>query len=227
MATDETTHLADHTLADLKAGASPRKRKTLDLLNTVLDKQAKSGVRDFSIATIGRLSAAAGGPTAQSIRNRGGKDYRRLIEAWAASQGTTPKKPLSPTNRQQIPRRDEDMLKRIADPALRAVVGNLIAERNRYKSQVRLLQEKNDAIMDRRSARHTSPGAVEVLPSLEGLLTDMEREALEEAISDNMLQQRGWSAQDNGRIKDEHGRPLYKPGYVTAIKKILEETGHG
>lgn len=216
---------AENILADLKASASTRKRKTLDLLNSVLTKQTKSGVKDFSLATIGRLSAAAGGPTAQSIRNKGGWDYRRLIEAWAASQGTTTKKPPSPTNRHQIPRRDEDILKRIEEPALRNTVGSIIAERNRYKSEMRDLQEEIKVTVDRRPARPQP--AAEFLPSLDRILTDMEREALEEAISEETFAQRGWHAQPNGRVKDENGRPLYKPGYVTAIQKVLKETGHG
>jgi hypothetical protein len=64
-----------------------------------------------------------------------------------------------------------------------------------------------------------------VLPSLLGILNDMEREALEDAISEKQFQKRGWQPFDNGRVKDENGRHLFKPGYITAIKKIIKETG--
>jgi len=214
-------------LEDLKAGASPRKARTLDLLFGLLQKQAESGVMDFSIATIGRLSSAAGGPTTQAIRNKGGADYRRLIEAWAASQATTRRKPLSPTNRQKLPTRFEDILGRIEDSALRAVVGTLIAERNRFFNENRILKAQSDIVVDRRPMKQEAPPAVEGPPALNELLTDMEREALQAAVSEEFLEQRGWTALDNGRVKNEDGRSIYKPGYLTAIRKILAETGDG
>lgn len=210
-------------LDELKSLASKRKRTTLDLIYGLLEKQAKSGVADYSIATLGRLSTAAGGPSTQAIRNKNGADYRRLIEAYAASQGATTKKPLSPTNRQHLPTRDEDLLRRIEEPALRAVIGSIIAERNRYLSENRILKARTEIVVDCRPAnRATSP--VEVLPTLRGLLTPMEREALEEAISEPFLTRQAWSRAANGRIKDEDGRVLYKPGYVSAIEKVLKET---
>jgi len=214
-------------LEDLKSHASPRKAKTLDLLFEVLHKHAESGVMDFSVATIGRLSSAAGGPTTQSIRNKGGADYRRLIEAWAASRGTTRKKPLAPANRQRLPTRFEDILGRIEDPALRAVVGSLIAERNRFFNENRVLKAQTEIVVDCRPVKCEASPAVEVLPSLTGLLTDMEREALQAAVSEKLLEQRGWTVFENGRVKGEDGRSIYKPGYLTAIRKILEETGDG
>ncbi|MGH2879229.1 MAG: gamma-mobile-trio protein GmtX [Solirubrobacteraceae bacterium] len=213
-------------LEELKARATGRKRATLDLIYGLLEKQAKSGVVDFSIATLGRLSTTAGGPSTQAIRNKNGADYRRLIEAYAASQGTTTKKPLSPTNRQHLPTRDEDLLKRIEEPALRAVIGSIIAERNRYLSENRILKAQAEIVVDCRPAQHEVSSA-EVLPALGGLLTPMEREALEAAISEAFLTQKGWTPTANGRIKDEDGRTLYKPGYVSAIEKVLKETRDG
>lgn len=209
-------------LDDLKSRATKRKIKSLDLIYRLLQKQTQSGVMDFSIATIGRLSSAAGGPSTQAIRNKGGESYRRVIEAWAAAQGTTTKKPLASTHRQQPPPKDDDVLRRIEDPALRAVIGTFIAERNKLYSENRLLKSQSEIVVDRRPAKREVPQTVEVLPSLSGLLTDMEREALREAISDKTLADRGWKTQVNGRVKDENGRLLYKPGYITAIAKILK-----
>lgn len=215
----------DALLADLKCSATARKCRSLDVVHGVLEKQAKEGALDFSIATIGRLSAAAGGPTTQSIRNKGGSDYRRLIEAWAAAQRTTTRKPPAPTSRQNLPTRDNDILERIDDPALRAVVGTIIAERNRFRSEIQVLKAQSEFVVDRRATKPNTAPSVEMLPSLQGLLTAMEREALTDSISDNLLSQRGWSLQLNGRMKDENGRTLYKPGYASALQKILQAMG--
>jgi hypothetical protein len=213
----------ERVLENLKAEATTRKRRSLDLVHNILIDQGESGSRDFSIATIGRLCAEAGGPSPQSIRNKGGADYRRLIEAHAAFHGTTRKKPLSATSRGNLPRSAEDLLKRIEDPALRAVFGSIVAERNALAQECRVLKANVELVVDRRE-EHGPRATVEVLPALTGLLTPMEREALDEAVSERLLAQRGWQAFDNGRIKDANGRTIYKPGYVTAIRKILAES---
>jgi hypothetical protein len=137
-------------LEDLKAEATTRKRRSLDLVHKILIDQGESGSRDFSIATIGRLCAEAGGPSPQSIRNKGGADYRRLIEAHATFHGTTRKKPLSATSRGNLPRSAEDLLKRIEEPALRAVFGSIVAERNALAQECRVLKANVELVVDRR-----------------------------------------------------------------------------
>ena len=53
-------------------------------------------------------------------------------------------------------------------------------------------------------------------------LTETEIEALKDAVSDKFFKERGWTTDEQGRVK-EKGYPVYKAGYVTAIKKILDE----
>ena len=89
----------DIILADLKDDKVPRTQKNLDKLNDILKAYAGSGQRDFSIAQMGRVSAAEGGPGYEALRATKNKHYRTLIEAWAAKCKTTTKKPLSPTSR--------------------------------------------------------------------------------------------------------------------------------
>ncbi len=207
-------------LNELKSTVSIRKQHTLDLIYEILERHAESGNCDFSIATIGRLVSDAGGPSVQALRNSGGLEYRRLIEAWAVSQGTTLKKPSS-KKQNQIPSQDEDILKRIDDAALRAVVGSIIAERNRLKNEIRTLKSQTILTIDRRPANHIVSNASQPLAET-NLLSELEQEALKHAISDKLLKNRGWRMFDNGRIKDENNRHLYKPGYVSAIEKLLK-----
>lgn len=214
-------------LDDLKASATKRKRASLDLIYGILEQQIENGQRDFSIATIGRLSADAHGPSPQAIRNKGGADYRRIIEVWAIAHNATTKKPLPRGSRGMIPKRDEDILKLIEDPALRAVVGAIIAERNRFRKELRVLKSQTELTIDRRPEIRGIVPTVEMFPSLSELLNDIEREALRNSISEKLLEERGWKTFDNGRVKDQNNRHLYKPGYVTAIQKILMEVCNG
>jgi len=134
------------------------------------------------------------------------------------------KKPTSPTSSGAITSsRDADILPRIQDPAIRALVGMIIAERNRLSAENKKLKAHAELVIDNRPVRPQAP--VEVLPPLRCLLLTSERDALEEAISEKFLKGRGWNAEENGRVRNEHGRSLYKPGYVTAIRKVLENCG--
>ncbi|MCW7551107.1 gamma-mobile-trio protein GmtX [Endozoicomonas gorgoniicola] len=214
-------------LSNLKEKSNSRKKKTLDLIFGLLEEQAKKEELDFSIATIGRMSVLAGGPTAQSIHNKNGADYRTLIEAYALAHGTTRKKPpIQPLQRakQNHGAKDYDLLSKINDPAMRAAIGTIIRERDLYRNELKVLKSKAFITVDRRVTKSTEQATVEVLPSLAGLFTPSQREALEDAISDKLMARRGWHSQPNGRVKDENGRHLYKPGYVTAIEKILKES---
>jgi len=216
----------DSLLAELKSKSTARKSKSLDIVNAVLKKQTETGELDFSISNIGRHSHAAGGPTTQSIRNAGGADYRRLIDAWAdVAKKSAPSKPKA-VDTHRPAARDKELLDRIADPALRGVVGSIIAERNRYRSELRLLKSQTELVVDRRPAKGKSISSPIPTPSLEGLLSPIEKEALCDAVSLEFLDSRGWSETKNGRIKDDSGRALYKPGYTSGIRKLLEVLNH-
>jgi hypothetical protein len=68
----------------------------------------------------------------------------------------------------------------------------------------------------------TSPNSHVVVVSALDDLTETEINALRDAVSERFFKERGWTADEQGRVK-EKGYPVYKTGYVTAIKKILEE----
>ncbi|WP_272873068.1 gamma-mobile-trio protein GmtX, partial [Vibrio anguillarum] len=48
-------------------------------------------------------------------------------------------------------------------------------------------------------------------------------EALEDAINEDKMAQRGWTVSKYGAVKDVHGRPLFKNGFVLAIQKVLSQ----
>jgi hypothetical protein len=210
---------------DLKSQASTRQAKSLSVLNEVLRTQHTAGQRNFSIAEIARLSAQRGGPSAQTIRNKTGLVFRQLIEAWAAQSGASMKAPINPLAKGNRVPKDYELLKRLPDPAMRAIFGQIIAERNRYRNELNTLKAQSDLIVDRRPEQHfeqpVESGVVQLVHALN--LNDMEVEALKAAVSDEFFDYREWTVSAAGQVKDENKREIYKHGYVNAIKKILKE----
>lgn len=208
---------------ELVGQATKQQAKSLAVLHEVLKAHQKTGSRNFSIATIARLSVEAGGPSASTIRNSGGFRFRQLIEAWAASVGTDRKAPAK-SKCQGIPS-DNELLRRIDDPALRAVFTQVLAERRRYLAELNLLKSQTAIIVDRRPNVIEIPqmsDSVQVLPSLKGVLSNMEITALREAVSNDFFDRQGWMVTKAGQVKGDSGE-IYKHGYVPAIRKILKE----
>lgn len=202
-------------LEELCAESTSRTASALRILNEVLTEQSQQTPLDFSIATVGSLSKARGGPSTQTIRNRTGKHFQQLIEAWAAYSGTTRKKPLSVRQKQLLNSNDKHILDSIDDPVIKAVVGSLIAERNKYRDQLNVLKANVDIVIDRTKDNGTdlSSGGLS--------LTPMEVESLRSATSDEFMNSQRWVVMPTGQVKDENGSEIYKRGYVNAIRKVL------
>ncbi|PKH05197.1 gamma-mobile-trio protein GmtX [Moritella sp. Urea-trap-13] len=214
-------------LEDLKTGKTQRTRGSLDNLNALLESRFNAGEQDYSIATIGRLSKADGGIGTVSIRNKTGEHFRLLIDTWATKANTTMKKPPVPHSRKHDVPSDMELLKRLDDPAMRAVFGQIIAEKNKLKAENRILKQNTEVVVDIRPNQIIHPvqvkKGVEVLPYFDGVLLEGDVEALKDAIDEVKLDQRGWTVTKYGAVKDENSRPLFKNGFVLAIQKILAE----
>lgn len=78
-------------LEDLKRDRSLRTQSSLDKLNALLENRFRAGEKDYSIATIARISKSEGGIGEVSIRNQTGEHFRLLIDAWASKAQTTMK----------------------------------------------------------------------------------------------------------------------------------------
>jgi hypothetical protein len=53
------------------------------------------------------------------------------------------------------------------------------------------------------------------------MLTSMEREALERAISAELLVKEGWSEGPRGEIVAASGRRVFDNGFATGLRKLL------
>jgi len=170
----------------------PRTQLTLDKLNSILKQYVQSGNKEFSVTTIGSVSSSNGGPGYQSFRATKNSHYRCLIEASAASAGTDMKKPITDFSRSRDIPNDNKLLERLDDPALRALFGQIIAERGRLKREVNLLKQHSSIVIDRRPVERTEYRSAAVLPSQLGNLSSLEVEALRVAISDECMEKHGW-----------------------------------
>ena len=183
--------------------------------------------KDYSIATIGRVSKADGGIGEVSIRNKTGGHFRLLIDAWATKANTNMKKPPVPHSRKNEIPTDTEVLLRLNDPVMRAVVGQIIAERKKLKAENRILKQNTEVIVDMRPNKNIGAEqahqGIQVLSTLDSLLLPSDIEALKDAIDDNKMAQLGWTVSKYGAVKDEYERPLFKTGFVLAIKKILDQ----
>lgn len=210
----------DELLEQLKANANPRKRKNLELIHAVCREQYERGSKDFSVATISRIAQERGGPAPSTIHNKTGDDFKGLIKIWATHTGGITRKVRKATNNPVW-----DLLDRIPDPAVRSVMGALLAENKKLRGEVNLLKQHANIVIDYRDKPSNNGGSahpVELLPADIGL-TESEKEALRHAISEKLLADEGWKEDIYGRILTEKGSPIFKIGFATAIRKILGE----
>ncbi|WP_018606530.1 gamma-mobile-trio protein GmtX [Uliginosibacterium gangwonense] len=115
-----------------------------------------------------------------------------------------------------------DVLNKIPDPAVRAVMGAMLAENKRLRGEVNLLKANTKVIIDQTTRpANQRQDAIQILPASTGL-TDSEKEALRHATSDELMQDEGWKQDSHGRILNAKGRAIFKIGFVSAIRKILE-----
>ena len=200
--------------------AQPRRsnvKRTLQALHDLCHNHYEAGLRDFSIASIGRKAEEAGLFVCGILYNPSSKIYKDLITAWGAYAGPAvvlPKKTLA----------NHDYLMRIEDPALRMIMQAIIAERDTLKAQINLIKSSHLGTVNLRPlgahiVSHPDAGPVAVvMPSVN--LTDGEREALRSAISPAFLKGEGWEEGERGEIKMRH-HVLFKNGFTFAIRKIL------
>ncbi|QQN38853.1 gamma-mobile-trio protein GmtX [Acinetobacter sp. CS-2] len=214
-------------LEGLKEDKSQRTKDNLDQLNNILKEYTDSGQRDFSITKIGRISLAKGGLAYEALRATRNKHYRTLIEAWAQKFNTNTKKPIVPYARSKKVPKDNQLLERIPDPALRVLFGQIIAERNRYLKEVNLLKQHANITIDKRPVRQFNDPiepSIEVLPSLLGLLSESEKRALFYAISDECMEKNDWVTTQAGQVKHiEYNSEIFPRGFATGLRKILKE----
>lgn len=188
-----------------------RSRKSLEALYAVCKEHHEAGAVDFRIATIAKLGASRGVPSAQTIRNKTGEPYRAVIEAWQVL-GDQKKKELkgriTPTGKY-------DWVDELENPAHRYLVLDLIARVRHLKAENKGFASIKKLEIDCRS--DPEAGAESQLPNF----LSHELDALKEAISEEFLNRQGWVRGERGSIKDQNGKVIFRNGFVDVIEKVL------
>lgn len=203
----------DAHLETLCTDADPRKARSLRLIHAICLEQHERGSNDFSVATIGRLSAERGGPAAGAIRNKTGEAYRALISAFARSVSAKSSN-VRATDHDHI----DLILEGVTDPLLRTRLGLLLAELKATRAQLLAARHlaNQTATLDLASASLDQP------PPASPNFSALEIRALQNAISEATLAHWGWRADASGRIVSDTGSTVFAAGFVTAITKMLE-----
>ncbi|MGA4313680.1 gamma-mobile-trio protein GmtX [Ralstonia nicotianae] len=202
-------------LAEMEKNASARKAVSLRLLATICEEQNERGSRDFSVATIGRISSDRGGPSAAAIRNKPGEDYRALLKAFADWTGGHSKK-----KRTARPSEAESILEGVVDPVLKTRITLMLAEMSALRAQLqasRHLLNQNAVIQLGAPVEERGQARAGELH-----LTFHEMAALEAALAPSALAHWGWTVEDSGRVMSETGQIVFRAGFATALKKIVE-----
>lgn len=212
-----------HLFEALTVNTRPQKRRNLEIIQEVCAELHRLGSKEFSLATVGRMSEARGGMSRRALYNSTSGDFKTLIRAWANFGTAGGKQTIEPKHRETA-LTDGALLQRIDDPALRALLGNIIAQRDQLRGEVKLLRAHANVVVDRR----VLPGHINVTPQGQVIqvmssagLSDSEKQALSQAISAEFLAQEGWSEGTNGEILNARGRKLFDIGFPNAIRKAL------
>lgn len=210
----------NHVFEILMAGARPQKQRNLRIMHGICNELHRLGSKDFSLATLGRMSEARGGMSQRALYNSASSDLKVLIRTWA--EFATATKAAAKPKLYEEQTSDIDLLKKIVDPALRTLLGYIIAERDQLRSEIQVLKANTKVVIDRR----VLPGHINVTPQGQVLqvmsgtgLSDTEKQALIQAISPEFLEQEGWSEGPNGEIINRNGRKLFDIGFAHAIRK--------
>src|SRR5215471_19256776 len=203
-------------LEALCAHADPRKERSLRLIYAVCEEQLDRGSKDYSVATIGRLSAERGGPAAGAIRNKTGEAYRAVIKSFADSVGGKTCKTVDATSTPA-----DLILHGVTDPVLRARIGLLLADLKSTRAQLLAARHlaNQSAVLD--LAYELSDERLNSATPA-SRLSPLEIRALENAISEGTLTHWGWRVDGGGRIVTDTGQTVFAAGFVTAISKVLQ-----
>ncbi|MFB2762788.1 gamma-mobile-trio protein GmtX [Marinobacter shengliensis] len=190
---------------------SVRSRKSLEAVHTVCQDLHDSGAVDFRIATISKLGANRGVPSAQTIRNKTGAPYRTLIGAWQAIGDKKRKEikgRITPTGKY-------DWVDDVGNPTHRYLILDLIAQVRHLKAENRGFASIQKLEIDYRPQSDATEESQ--LPNI----LNHELAALKEAISDDFLKRQGWVRGERGNIMDQSGKVIFRNGFLDVIEKLL------
>lgn len=211
-------------------------KANLDLVWTALNEIFEEGLKDYSLAELGRRLEKAGGPRTQSLRNPSGAQYREIITAFAlAAEGSTKYVAKTKTT-------VEKALDMVPDPSARAVLRAALNDAKRLK----IVNDNLHAAFKKLSIGASFGGSggyitkgelenpveladgrpvaglVPLNSSASISLTAKERLILKRSIDLSRLAQNGLRIDEDGSILSEQGDVLFPSGFVGTIEKLIK-----
>jgi hypothetical protein len=114
-------------------------------------------------------------------------------------------------------------LTKISDPAVRSIVGSILATNAKLQREVNLLKQQAEIVIDRRTIPLSASQLQDTdLAIISESLSPTELAALSHAISKELMEQEGWAIEKSGRVVNSLGRTIFKPGFVPAIQKVVK-----
>ena len=208
----------EQLLEQLCQNADVRKARSLRLIFAICKEQKERGSKDYSVATIAKISSQRGGPGEGAIRNPTGEVYRALIQAYADSVGGQKKKHLlngaEPC---------DAILEGVTDPVLRTRINLLLSELQSLRGQLNAARH----LANQKASIQFGPKAPvgqALVPSSSCLpsFTELEIRTLRKAVCKETFEHWGWQEDQAGRVSSHTGQPIFGPWFTTAIKKVLE-----
>lgn len=206
-----------------------RKRHNLEIVWQALQQLDAEGTKEFTVAQVGRRVEELGGPRAQSIRNRGGAHFRRLIARFAAgSSGITKRVPLRQPTQVQM------AIAQIPDLGVQAVITMALEENRRLTAENNTLRnaykELSIAVtsnmqQDRSDTADTTIHSEATLSSFDDLmLTSFER-----FLSERWMEERGYRCELNGSIVDTTAGNILvaPPAFVDGLQCAIRNGRNG
>ena len=120
---------------------------------------------------------------------------------------------------------DAEILEMIDDAFVRAIVGSRLADNRHLTKENTVLKMNANVVIDRRplpaaGGAGSNPGP-QLLSALSALLP-LEVDALRDAISDELMKNMGWTMDTKTGRVSRGGRAIFRAGFATAIKKIVD-----
>ncbi|TXM93887.1 gamma-mobile-trio protein GmtX [Methylobacterium sp. WL116] len=204
----------------LSRTSSTTKCRQMRNLAWVLTTHANARSTDFRVVTVGTRTAACGGPTAQTIRNANGADYRALIEVFAGEvQGST-----KAVTKEVSGSGEDALLASIENLSARNQVRLLLHDCAGLRNQVNLLKHQiareappmPTALS--RPAQGNSPSAPQSI-----LISKARRESIEHFVSESNMSMKRWRTNEYGALVDAFDVEIARPGFVDGLKQILHQ----
>lgn len=208
-----------------KDGKGSKTQRSLECLNTVLSNYKSSGGRDFSLKNIAELSENDGGVGYESLRSTKNVHFRDLIDAHAASVGTTRTRATSGSHNGPKLSESYSWIQSIDDLVIRNKVNILVAEKKVAEKNYKTAVQAANVTIDRRGIESPEgESKVALLPALSGILEDFEKDALSKLLDPKWIERNGWKLIDNPdgvSIRDTRNREIFDIDFTNALRKIL------